>query len=153
MNWKRFIFIGMLCPFFIFHSNAAAEMVSVKGEDINMRSGPGTAFSVQYTLGSGMPLDVIKRSRDWLNVRDFEGDTGWVHKKTIGSTPHVVVKGNRNSDVKINIRSGPGIENEIVATAAYGVVFRKLGEKDEWVHVEHAKGVEGWVYCNLLWGF
>jgi SH3-like domain-containing protein len=153
MKYRRFVLFGTLCLFFIFQGNAQAEMVSIKGEDINVRSGPGVNYSVQYTLGSGMPLDVVGRSGDWLHVRDFENDTGWVHKKTVNSTPHVIVKSNTNSNAQINVRSGPGTENKIVATAANGVVFRKLDEKGQWVYVEHDQGVEGWIYHNLLWGF
>jgi SH3-like domain-containing protein len=153
MNCRRIFFIGAMFLLFIFQGSALAEMVSVKSDDINMRSGPGTNYSVKYTLGSGMPLEVISHSGDWLNIRDFEGDTGWVYKSTVNSTPHVVIKASKNSDTNVNIRSGPGTDNAIVATASSGVVFKKISEKDQWVQVEHEEGIKGWIYSNLLWGF
>lgn len=153
MNCRSFILSGTLSLFSIFQGNALAEMVSVKGEDINMRSGPGTYYNVLYKLGSGMPLDVIKRSGDWLNIRDFEGDTGWVHQNTVSSAPQVIVKANKNMQSQINIRSGPGIDHEIIAKAHYGVVFKKLGEEGQWVQVEHGPEVKGWIDRKLLWGF
>lgn len=153
MNRKKLLFFGTLCLSVLCHGNAPAEMVSVKGEDINMRSGPGTNYAVLYKLGSGMPLDVIKRSDDWLRVRDFEGETGWVHQVTVGSTPQVIVKANKGSGSQVNVRSGPGLDNKIVATAFYGVVFKKVGERDQWVEVEHDQGVKGWISRDLLWGF
>jgi SH3-like domain-containing protein len=128
-------------------------MVSIKGEEINMRSGPGTNYSVLYKLGSGMPLEVIKRSDDWIQIVDFENETGWVHQTTVDQTPWVIVKANKNSTAQINIRSGPGIENKIVGKAFYGVVFKKLNEKNQWVEVEHDKGVKGWIDRKLLWGY
>ncbi len=153
MNCKKIVLLGTLCLSYICQGNALAEMVSVKGEDVNMRSGPGTTYSVLYKLGTGMPLDVIKRSGDWLNIKDFEGETGWVHQVTVNSTPRVIVKVNKDSKAQINVRSGPGIENKIVAKAYYGVVFKKIGENGDWVQVEHDQGVKGWVARRLLWGF
>lgn len=100
-----------------------------------------------------MPLDVIKRSGDWLNIRDFEGETGWVHKNTVCSTPQVIVKANKNSKSQINVRSGPGTDKKIIAMAYYGVVFKKIGEEGSWVQVEHDPEVKGWVDSSLLWGF
>lgn len=135
------------------YSSVFAEMVSIKGDDINMRSGPGTNYSVLYKLGSGMPLEVIKRSDDWLQIKDFENETGWVHQTTVDQVPWVIVKANKNSTEQINIRSGPGLENKIVGKAFYGVVFKKLNEKKQWVEVEHDQGMKGWVDRKLLWGF
>jgi SH3-like domain-containing protein len=152
MNCKNIILLGTLCLSCLCPGNAPAEMVSVKGEDINMRSGPGTTYSVLYTLGSGIPLDVIKRSDDWLQVKDFEGEIGWVHQVTVSSTPQVIVKANRDSNSEVNVRSGPGIENKIVAKAFYGVVFKIIGEKGRWVEVEHGQGVKGWIDRSFLWG-
>ncbi len=153
MNCKSFIFWGTLCLFSICQKNGFAEMVSIKGEDINMRSGPGTHYAVLYKLGSGLPLDVIERSGDWLKIRDFEGDAGWVHESTVCSKPYVIVMANKNSKSQINVRSGPGISNRIVAMAYYGVVFKKLGQEGQWVQVEHGPEVKGWIDSKLLWGF
>lgn len=152
MNCRNYFFTGTLCLHLIYHGIASAEMVSIKGEDINMRSGPGTNNSILYTLGSGMPLEVIKRSDDWMQIRDFEGEVGWVHQNTVSNTPMVIIKANKNSTAQINIRSGPGPKNKIIARALYGVVFRKIGEKDQWVEIEHEQGVKGWVDRSLLWG-
>ena len=153
MYFKRLLLLGILCLSLTCHDNALAEMVSIKGENINMRSGPGTNFEVLYKFGSGMPLDVVKCSGEWLNVKDFEGDVGWVHKSTVSTTPYMVVKANRNSRKNINIRSGPGTNNTIIGTAFYGVLFKTLEKKGSWIKVEHEQGVLGWVESSLLWGF
>ncbi len=132
---------------------ALAEMVAVAGEDINMRSGPGTNNEVLWKMGAGFPLEIVKRSGEWIQVKDFEGSVGWVQKKTINSTPHLVVKANKGSDATINLRSEPNTKAKVVAQARYGVVFRKLEKKGDWVKVTHSQGVTGWVDANLLWGF
>jgi len=132
---------------------SAIEMVSIAGNNINMRSGPGTNYKVLWELGDGFPLIVLKKSGDWYRVRDFEGTIGWVHESVTSSTPHMIVKVHKNSAKRINIRSGPGTKYRIVAKAHYGVVFKTLQQKDGWAKVEHEKGVTGWIKRSLLWGW
>lgn len=134
------------------HPATAAEMVAIAGEDINMRSAPGVDQPVLWQLGAGFPLEVIAKKGDWLQVKDFEGSTGWVHRKTTQQGAYVIVRANKGSEQQINVRKEANADAEIVAKANYGVVFRVLGTKGPWVNVEHPQGVSGWVLGNLLWG-
>ena len=131
----------------------SARMVSVSGEDVNLRSGPGTEYAIKWKYGSGLPLQVIKEQGDWIQVEDFENDSGWLHKNLVSDTGHMVVKVNKNKDQKINIRSGPGTNYKIVGKAYYGVVFKTLKQEKGWAQVKHESGITGWVKRSLLWGF
>lgn len=131
---------------------AFSEMRSVRGEKVNLRSGPGKTYSVKWEYGSGFPVQIISKKGDWLKTKDFENDTGWIHNSLLSSRPYVIVKANRNKDVKINIRKGPGSTNKIVGQAYYGVVFKVLKHQSGWVNVRHDSGLTGWVSSNLLWG-
>ncbi|HER63272.1 MAG TPA: peptide-binding protein, partial [Desulfobacteraceae bacterium] len=42
-----------------------AKMLSIAGDDMNMRSGPGTNYKVMWELGKGFPLSVLKKKGDW----------------------------------------------------------------------------------------
>lgn len=154
MNLKRFsLCAALLFAFFLFQASAfAAEMVSIRGENVNMRSGPGTNHEVLWKIGSGFPLEVLEKSGGWLKVRDFEGSVGWVSQTVTSKEAHAVVRVNKGSNKNINIRNAPGTKGGIVATATYGVVFKVLEKKNGWVHVEHANGVKGWIRQDLLWG-
>jgi SH3-like domain-containing protein len=132
---------------------AAITMVSVAGNNVNMRSGPGSSYTVMWELDKGYPLIVLKRSGKWYQVRDVDGTVGWVHGDLVERTPHMIVKVHKNTGEKINVRSGPGTRYRIVAKARYGVVFRTRQQKNGWVQVEHADGVTGWVKRTLLWGW
>lgn len=131
----------------------AAEMVAIVGEDINMRSGPGIEHPVLFKISSGFPLEVIKSKGDWLEVRDFEGSSGWVSRGLTAQSPHMVVKANKGSNQQINLYSEANAKSKVVARASYGVVFKTLEKKGAWVRVEHGQGVIGWVEANFLWGF
>lgn len=134
-------------------TTACAKMVSIKGDDINMRSGPGTKYKVLWKLGSGFPLKVLRQKGSWYRVQDFEGTIGWVHRNVTTDKGHMIVKAFKNSDKRINVRSGPGTNSRIVAKAYYGVVFRTLQQKSGWVQVEHEKGIRGWIKRSLVWGY
>ncbi len=126
----------------------AQTMVSVKGNTLNMREGPGTHAPVLWELKKGYPLQITERRGNWIKVRDFEGDTGWVARNLTGSTPHHVVK------AKVaNIRSGPGTQHRIVGKADYGELLRTREKRTGWVRVEREQGVGGWIAKNLLWGW
>jgi SH3-like domain-containing protein len=132
---------------------AAITMVSVAGEKANMRKGPSTKYAVKWELGKGFPLRVIGSQGNWLKVSDFESDVGWIYKKLVDRKPHLVVKVNKNSNKRANIRSGPGTKYKIVGKAEYGVVFKTLQRGDGWVKVQHEQGLSGWVKRSLLWGW
>jgi SH3-like domain-containing protein len=152
-NKKKLILLTLFFLLVTGAGSALAQMVAINGNDINMRSGPGKKYKVIWKLGDGFPLKVLKRSGSWLQVQDFEGTIGWVHKRVTNKTPHMIVKVHKKTKKKINIRSGPGTNKRIVAKAYYGVVFRRLAQKNGWVKVKHGRKVTGWVKRSLLWGF
>ena len=129
-----------------------ARMVAVKNDNVNMRSGPSLDKDVIWKLGNGFPLKVMKKSGKWLQVKDFEGAVGWVHKDVVSRSGHMVVKAQKKNKGKINIRKKPSTKSKTVAKAYYGVVFKTLEQKKGWVKVENGK-VTGWIKRSLLWGF
>jgi SH3-like domain-containing protein len=123
-------------------------MISVAGEEINMRSGPGTRFEARWTLIRGYPLRVIGRRGPWIKVMDFEGDRGWVFRSLTGRTPHHIVKARG-----ANLRARPSTRSRILGRLDYGDILRTLGRRAGWVHVQQWDGTRGWVARGLLWGW
>jgi SH3-like domain-containing protein len=126
----------------------AISLVSVSAENVNLRSGPGSNYSVLWELGQGFPLKVLGRKGDWTKVEDFEGDSGWIHSKLIAKRSHLIVKKKR-----INVRSGPGSRYRLVGKANYGVVFKTIKISKGWAKVKHENGLSGWIKRDLLWGW
>jgi SH3-like domain-containing protein len=147
------IYLLLFLVFFMLTNTSYAEMLSIKGKKVNLRSGPGTNYDVKWEYGSGFPLKIISKKGDWYKVKDFENDTGWVSKSLLVKRPHMIVKVNKKKDKKINIRSGPGKKYRIVGKAYYGVVFQTLEQRAGWAKVKHETGLEGWIKRTLLWGF
>jgi len=148
---KKILLSSLLVLFL--STSTPAEMVSVKGDKVNLRASPGTKSNVKWEYGAGFPLKVLRKKGSWVKVKDFEQDTGWVHNSLLEYNPQVIVKVNRNKNKKINIRKGPGTTNNIVGKAYYGVVFKTIGKKSGWIQVKHESGLKGWIKENLLWGY
>ena len=106
---------------FIFLASAEARMISVAGEKVNLRTGPGTKYSVLWEYGKGYPVRILETRGSWYKVVDFENDSGWVYRKLMARRPHMIVKKKR-----INIRSGPGSKYKLIGKANYGLVFKTL---------------------------
>lgn len=129
-------------------AHAAGDMVSVAGSTVNMRDAPGQKSNVLWELGRHYPLQVTQRRGNWLKVKDFEGDEGWVARSLTGRQPHHVVKSKR-----LNVRSGPGTQYKLLGQAEYGDLLKTLEKRAKWVHVQRESGEKGWVSRNLVWGW
>lgn len=127
----------------------AQQWVSVRNDNVNMRSGPGTNSTILFKLAQGYPLQVLERRGNWLRVQDFEGDRGWIGRSVTGNTPHHIVKSTR-----INLRSGPGTQHPIVGSAQYGDILRTTRRQGDWVQVQNPNGRgTAWVASSLVWGW
>ncbi len=147
---------SLIFLFFLTVSVASAvsvnSMISIDRDEVNLRSGPGKKYKVQWVLSRGYPLRVVGVQGNWYKVKDFEDDYGWVYKKMVSRKPHLVVKVNKGGKA-IKIHSGPGEKYKVVGQAQYGVVFRTLERKAGWVKVRHESGLSGWMVRSQLWGW
>lgn len=154
INRSRIFVAILFAVFFLFSASSAySEMMSINGDKVNLRSGPGTKYAVKWEYGSGFPVEVLQNKGKWSKIKDFEGDTGWVHTSLLSKDQQMIVKANKDQDKKINIREQPGTKSKVVGEAYYGVVFKTLKKSGGWVKVKHESGLTGWIKSSLLWGF
>ncbi len=127
----------------------AQELVSVRAPTANLRAGPGTDSEVRWQLRQGYPLLVLQRQGDWLRVRDFEGDEGWIAARLTDTRRHHVVRAR-----VLNLRSGPGREWQVVGQARYGDVLATVRRQGDWVQLRAPSGNGTvWAASDHLWGW
>lgn len=126
----------------------AREFVSVDRPEIMLHTGAGSQYRSLWAFSRGYPLEVTGHKGNWLKVRDFENDVGWVYRKLVSKTPHVIVKSST-----ANIRSTPSTRSQVLGQAGYGEVLRRLEHRQGWVQVERNDGLKGWMARHLLWGW
>ncbi len=137
----------------LWQTSAFAEMRSISSDKVNLRSGPGQNHSILWEYGKGFPVKIISKQGQWIRIRDFENDSGWVHDSLLSKKPYVIVSVNKGKNKQINIRSGPGTNYSVTGKAYYGVVFERMKQDKGWINVKHESGVEGWIERSLLWGW
>ncbi len=138
--------LATLLPF-VSLSAQAAEFVSVKSDNVNVRTGPSTSKPIYMELFRGYPLKVLNRKGDWLQISDYEKDNGWIHSSLVEQNHTVIV----NAKNKVNLRSKPSTKSSIVASIERGVVLTKITSQGKWVKVKHSGGTQGWIYSPLIW--
>ncbi|MDD9301543.1 MAG: SH3 domain-containing protein [Desulfobacter sp.] len=124
----------------------AAERLAVKSSIANLRDGAGTKYKVLWQVEKYHPFIVVSKKKDWYEIKDFEGDTAWVHKSLLAKINTVI-----SVKEKCNVRSGPDKKTKVVLRVERGVPFKVLKRKGNWIRVEHADGETGWIYKTLVW--
>lgn len=138
----------VLLALLLIGSASAQTMVSVDRPILNMRSGAGTDKPILWALAQGFPLQVLDRKGQWLKVKDFEGDLGWVYRPLVSKKAHVIVRA-----TVANVRSAPSTRSQVRGKVQYGEVLRTLERKKSWVRVQRQSGTQGWIYKPLVWGW
>ena len=137
---------------------AFAEQATVTGSEVNVRSGPGMAFSITGSLKRGSVVEVLNRSNDsWYQVSWDQGSgyvsSSYLELETAASTASVTV-GLENTPGYINgmyvcLRSGPGTSYSIIGTYSNGKTLTITGTSGEWKAVT-IDGKEGYVFSQYV---
>jgi len=140
--------IAVLVAGAAFTAAGAQTLVSIKASAANLRSAPGKESQVLWQFDHGYPLEMLERRGNWLRVRDFEGEQGWVAASTIGAARHHVVRART-----AKLRAGPGDGHAVIGSAVYGQVLPTEFRGENWVRVRMAPGQPAWIARDLVWGW
>ena len=121
--------------------------VSLATGEVNLRTGPGMRYPVKLVVRkSGLPVEVVREFDVWRQVRDIDGDEGWVHKSMLSGRRSVVVKG----QVQTLLRK-PGTDAKPVAKLEPGVIARLQTCDSAWCQI-NVGGYGGWLKKETIWG-
>ncbi len=94
--------------------------VKINSGPLNVRSGPGTGYSILGTVSAGQVYIASASSGGWWKIY-YDNRTGWVSgayaSKVTGVTAVVV-----NTDI-LNVRTGPGTGYAVAGTVTRGMEF------------------------------
>lgn len=119
---------------------------SLRYSAVHGRKGPSTDHEIVWRYErQGMPMLVVKETRNWRQVRDADGDEVWVQARMLTDTRHVVLM-----DKAILRKRGNELSRGI-ASFQKGVVAELETCEDGWCRIKADK-FKGWVEKSLLWG-
>lgn len=108
---------------------------------LNVRSGPGTGYSVVGSLHNGDSVTIYDESNGWYKI----GDGRWVTSQYVvvsGSTPTpstktMYVKVNSS----LNVRSGPSTGYSVVGSLSNGTAVTVYEERNGWARIGDGRWV------------
>lgn len=123
------------------------RFVSLKSDEINARSGPGMRYPIQWVYHrENMPVEVVEEFEHWRKIRDFDGETAWVHKGMIDGRRYSIVR----EDILI-LYDEPKTDSAPMVRVSRGVIGRLLACEREWCRLQVA-GRKGWTKKEYIWG-
>ncbi len=122
--------------------------VSLKFGVVNARSGPGDDYPAVWTYNvRRLPVIVTEETREWRKICDPDGQTAWVHRRTLDGTRTVF----RSSDQALKLFAHPDAKSKVRAILA----ARSLADldrcEDGWCRV-HVDDLHAWTPASALWG-
>lgn len=123
----------------------AAETIMVTTANLNLRTGPGTSYSIIRVIPKGAQVEVYSTSGGWAKVT-HGGSTGYC------STTYLQYK--TSTDIRItteelNLRSGPGTSYSILAVMPKGAKVNLLSVSGYWAKVIY-NGTTGYAHTSYL---
>lgn len=109
---KSLLLLGLI----VFASQALAEDVFVKVRSTKLKADSKHWSNALTTLAYGERLSVLKKDKEWLEVKDRDGKVGYVHVSAV-SDRKVVIKGSANYFKEQNsddvVIAGKGFSKEV----------------------------------------
>lgn len=142
------LFLGVLLSS---TNTAFADTAVVSANILNVRSGPGTGYSIITQVGSGNRLTVLEKSGDWYCVSLSTGQKGWLAGWLVSIEPSQAPAAQTTTQVarvngsSVNIRSGPGTGYNVVTQVGSGATLPILGSSSGWYNVRTGSGSSGWI--------
>jgi len=148
--------------------------VNASGDNLRVRSGPGTGYSIAGYVAHRASISVISRGDTWSKVRVTDtGVTGYIMTKYIfGHTTGVTVPPTTGSTVNtsaaapskydaasvmtrtafgvVNVRKGAGTGYASVAKLSRGDKLAVTGKSGDWYKVQTAAGKVGYIRADYV---
>ena len=143
---------------------------TVNGDYVNVRSGAGTEHSRVTSLSKGTAVTIIGEEKDssgatWYKIQ-YAGGEGYMHSDyvTVGDSgsqggnpseePSYQEKSAKVNASSVNVRSGAGTNNRVVATLSLNSVITVIGEEKDsngatWYKIRY-NGGEGYMLSDYV---
>ncbi len=128
------------------------RFAALRSDEVNMRSGPGTRFPIEWTYQRReLPVEITREFELWRRIRDPEGTEGWVHQSTLMGRRSFVVRGAPGSEVMLRRRAED--QASPVARLRPGVVgrLRACEPANPWCEAQIGE-YRGFVKRTDIWG-
>ncbi len=118
--------------------------VKVTVSALNVRSGPGTGYSLLGGLLGGTVVEVKEVSGAWYRI-DYNGKAGWIYAAcTVRVALETALFSVKITAAALNVRSGPGTGYTVIGSLSSGMVVAVYEERSGWYRIIY-NGAPAWI--------
>jgi len=131
------------------HSNQPVpRFATINSSRVNMRQGPGQDHRILWVFESqqGLPVEIVAETETWRQIRDPDGDLGWVHRSLLSDARSVMITGELRT-----LRRRPAHDARPLARLEPRVIARLNQCTEEWCEIS-IQSLTGWVQHDDVWG-
>jgi SH3-like domain-containing protein len=122
---------------------------SLRSSETNVRAGPGGNYPVKYKFTiRGIPVMVINEYDNWYEIKDYDGETGWVNQNLLTKKRTVLA---RTAKSFINLYSAETEKSRVILRIENNVIGELIKCKANWCGIK-VKDKKGWVDRKEIWG-
>ena len=147
---SSFFFIFFYCFLFNFSISIANDNInflSLKNEEVNLRTGPSFNHPIKLIYNKKyLPVIILDKFETWREIKDFENNSGWIHVSQL-SKKKTAINIKKNS---ILYKSST-IYSQPIAKLKIGRLVLVNKCKKNWCKISSGK-FDGWIFKNSLWG-
>ena len=124
---------------------------SLKSDKVNLRTGPGERFPIQWVYQEKhYPVEVLDSFDIWRQIREQDGTIGWVNEKMLSKERYVVIQEEEK------LLDSPSVSGRVIAYVQPGVIAKvhscPSGDFCRLRFIYEDKKVEGWFPKRFVWG-
>jgi len=135
------------------------RFLSLKSNPVNLRKGPGLQYPKTWIFRrAGLPIEVLREHGRWRQVRDSDGETGWVSRTLISSRRTALVAPWKHKEPRrdaqdwlTDLHRQARSRSRIVAKLEPGTLLNVKSCDVRWCRVSIGK-FKGYVQKQRLWG-
>lgn len=126
---------------------AVPRFATLASDEVNLRTGPGLRYPIRWVMRKeGLPVEIVREFDVWRQVRDKDGDEGWVHKSLLTGRRMVIV-----DETLATLYKRPSTDSRPVVRLEPGVIARLNKCDGGWCLLTVA-GYSGWLERAQIWG-
>ena len=128
------------------------RFVSLKADEVNVRRGPGWDYEIAWVYRrAGLPVEVIAESDIWRQVRDSEGETGWILRTLLSGRRTVLIAPWEKKNTIVEMHRSASKSAAVKVKMAPGVLGNVDDCEGTWCAI-FVGDTFGYVVQDRLWG-
>ncbi len=123
------------------------RFASLKTDEANIRTGPGLRYPIKWVIKRrDMPVEITGEFEQWREIRDMQGEKGWLHRSMLSGRRTAIVTGKEQL-----LYHSADTDSTPVARLQEGVIVRLLECSAEMCRLR-IDSFKGWIPRVALWG-